>query len=62
MQTLTTARLVLEPLVVAHADALFELLRDPELYRHLDVPPPLSAQQLRRTYARLEARVSPGSH
>ena len=59
MQELTTRRLVLEPLVVAHAEAMFELLRDAALYRYLDDSPPASAQQLRDRYARLEARESP---
>ena len=58
MQTLRTARLVLEPLVVAHARAMFEVLSDPAIYRYLDYPPPASLEHLQRVYARLEGRKS----
>ena len=59
MQALATGGLLLEPLVAAHAGAMFEVLRDPELYRYLDEPAPPSVDHLRQRYARLEARVSP---
>ena len=59
MQTITTAELVLEPLTVAHAQAMFEVLADPEIYHYLDYPPPPSAEHLRTVYARVEARQSP---
>jgi len=59
MQTLQVATLVLEPLRTAHAEAMFALLSDPELYRHLDSGPPLTIEHLRATYARLEVRRSP---
>jgi ribosomal-protein-alanine N-acetyltransferase len=58
MDTLTTADLVLEPLTAGHAEAMFEVLSDPELYRYLDYGPPPSAEHLRGVYERLEARVS----
>ena len=56
MQTIATSQLVLEPLTVAHADALFEVLADLEIYRYLDYPPPPSIEHLRNVYARLEQR------
>jgi RimJ/RimL family protein N-acetyltransferase len=59
MQSITTAQLVLEPLTVAHAEAMFEVLADPEIYRYLDYPPPPSLEHLRRLYTRLESRKSP---
>lgn len=59
MQTLSTAELTLEPLGTNHAEAMFELLSDVEIYRYLDYPPPSSIQHLRGVYARLEARRSP---
>jgi ribosomal-protein-alanine N-acetyltransferase len=59
METLTTADLVLEPLVAGHAEAMFKVLRDPELYTYLDYGPPPSAEHLRGVYEQLEARVSP---
>ena len=59
MAPLRTARLTLEPLVAAHAEAMFELLQDPALYRHLDWGPPPSVEHLRSVYGLLEARQSP---
>jgi RimJ/RimL family protein N-acetyltransferase len=58
MRALATAELVLEPLVVAHAEAMFELLSEPGLYRYLDYPPPTSLEHLRSVYARVEGRQS----
>jgi ribosomal-protein-alanine N-acetyltransferase len=59
MQPIDTERLVLEPLVVAHAEPMFELLQDPAIYAHLDWGPPPSLEHLRRVYGELEARQSP---
>ena len=59
MQPLAVGELVLEPLVVSHAEAMFEVLIEPELYRYLDYPPPPSVEHLRSVYARLEGRKSP---
>jgi len=59
MQALATAELVLEPLVVGHAQAMFAILSEPELYRYLDYPPPPSVEHLRGVYARVEGRTSP---
>jgi len=59
METLTTDQLVLEPLTRDHAEAMYEVLRDPELFTYLDHGPPPSAEHLRGVYEELEARVSP---
>ncbi len=59
MDTLKTLRLTLEPLAVSHADAMFEVLRDPALYRHLDSKPHATVAYTREVYARLATRTSP---
>ena len=59
MDTLHVDELVLEPLVAGHAEAMFEVLADPDLYTYLDYPPPPSVAHLRRVYADLERRASP---
>lgn len=59
MQALATAALTLEPLTAGHAEAMFTILREPALHRHLEHPPPASVEQLRAHYARLETRRSP---
>ena len=59
MDTLTTARLLLEPLTRDHAAAMYEVLSDPQLYAYLDYGPPPSLDHLRGVYEQLEARVSP---
>jgi [ribosomal protein S5]-alanine N-acetyltransferase len=59
MQALTTGQLILEPLLAAHADEMFPLLREPELYDYLDYGPPPSADHLRQVYSSLEGRRSP---
>jgi RimJ/RimL family protein N-acetyltransferase len=59
MQVLRAGELVLEPLVVAHADAMFAVLREPALYRYLDAPAPPSVDHLRCVYARQQRRRSP---
>jgi RimJ/RimL family protein N-acetyltransferase len=58
MRTLQADGLVLEPLGVAHADAMFPLLSDAALYRYIDEPPPRDVEYLRARYARLERRES----
>jgi RimJ/RimL family protein N-acetyltransferase len=59
MQALMAGDLVLEPLVAGHAEAMFEVLGDPALYRYLDHPPPPSVDHLRDVYAGVENRLSP---
>jgi RimJ/RimL family protein N-acetyltransferase len=56
---LVAGPLVLEPLAVAHAEAMYPLLRDPALYRYLDHGPPPSLDHLREVYRKLEAGRSP---
>jgi [ribosomal protein S5]-alanine N-acetyltransferase len=59
MQSLATDGLLLEPLTVAHAEEMFAVLSEPELYRYLDYPPPPSLDHLRNVYAQVEGRRSP---
>ena len=56
---LVTLRLVLEPLVAAHAAAIFGPLGDERLYRFIPQNPPPSLAQLRARYDRLSSRRSP---
>ena len=58
MQALVTPRLKLEPLVVAHADALYPVLADPRQLEYLDDGPPASLDALRERYRKLESRRS----
>jgi [ribosomal protein S5]-alanine N-acetyltransferase len=51
--------LTLEPRLGAHADELFGLLSDPQLYAYLDEAPPASVEALRDKWARSESRKSP---
>ena len=57
---LRTARLILEPIVGAHADPMWDLLADPAIYElaHADAPPP-SLEWLEQHYRSLESRRSP---
>lgn len=56
---LTTTRLLLEPLVPAHAAALYPLLQDVRLYTYIPEDPPTSLEALTARYQRLTARHSP---
>lgn len=58
-ELLRAARLVLEPLVTAHAGLLCASFSDPLLYTFIPTDPPASIDALRRRYRRLEARRSP---
>lgn len=53
MSNLLTPRLTLEPLSVAHADLLYDGLRDPALYEFIPVDPPATLQDKRDHYARI---------
>ena len=57
---LRTARLILEPIVGAHADPMWDLLADPAIYElaRADAPPP-SLEWLEQHYRSLESRRSP---
>lgn len=57
MREIAAAELVLEPQLASHAEAMFEVLRDPALYEHENEPPP-SVEWLRRRFERLESRRS----
>ena len=59
MRELRASELLLEPLRVVHAEAMFKVLREPQLYRYLDHPPPPDIEHLRAVYGRLEKRKSP---
>lgn len=59
MQTLAAADLLLEPLTVAHAPEMFEVLCDPLTHQYIDHPPPPSVDHLRAVYKQLETRKSP---
>lgn len=59
--TLSTPRLKLEPLVVAHAAEMFAVLSDPAIYEFENAPPDSEAALAAR-YARLERRRSPEGH
>lgn len=52
---------VLEPLVAAHAEEMFEVLSDPAIYE-FENEPPASVDALRDRYRRLEARRSADGH
>jgi RimJ/RimL family protein N-acetyltransferase len=54
-----TQRLLLEPLVAAHADILFDSLCDERIYRWIESGGPKDVSQLRSKWQRNEARLSP---
>ncbi len=56
---LATARVVLEPMTAAHADALFAPLQDPAIYEWIWLAPPVSLAALRERWGALASRVSP---
>lgn len=56
---LETTRLILEPLVVSHAQALYVALQASELYRFIPRDPPPSPDSLAARYATLATRHSP---
>lgn len=59
-RNLRTARLILEPIVGAHAESMWPLLGDAAIYAHAraqDMPP--SIEWLEQHYRRLESRCSP---
>lgn len=59
MDTLTTERLTLEPLTVAHAAELWPALGDARLYAFIPRPPPASHDELARRFARISVRCAP---
>lgn len=59
MTSLQTDRLSLEPLGPEHAEKLFSLLGDKQLYEYIDGEPPESVQVLEKRYRRWSAGRSP---
>ena len=57
MNVLRTSRLVLEPQVEAHAEAMFVVLSDPAIYEYENAPP-RSVEWLRERFRKLETRLS----
>lgn len=58
MNSVSAGRVVLEPLLAAHAAEMFEVLSDPAIYEFENAPPE-SAAWLTERFAKLESRVSP---
>lgn len=58
---LRTERLVLEPLAVRHADALFEALRDPSVHEFIETSGPWTPETVRRRLERLAEGPPQGS-
>ncbi|MDH4390706.1 MAG: GNAT family N-acetyltransferase [Aquabacterium sp.] len=58
MRTLHTPRCTLEPLLTAHAEAMFPVLSDPAIYEFENAPP-ASLDVLRCRFQRMAARRSP---
>lgn len=56
---LETPRLLLEPLVPAHASVIYEQLLDKRLYQFIPQDPPTSLQVLETRYLALSSRLSP---
>ena len=59
-RTLRTQRLILEPLVAAHAESLMPVLSDPAIYRLVEDEPPVSLDWLTLRYQALERRRQAG--
>ena len=55
MNTVQASNCILEPLVAAHAPAMFDVLSDPAIYEFENTPPE-SAECLAKRYVRLESR------
>ncbi len=58
MRVLQTPLCTLEPQVVEHADAMFEVLSDPAIYE-FEGEPPATMERLAQGYRRKEGRASP---
>ena len=59
MNAIQTARLLLDPLVASHAEAMYAVLSEASLHDYIDSSPPESVDALRQRYLQLEARTSP---
>jgi [ribosomal protein S5]-alanine N-acetyltransferase len=58
IRTLNAPGLVLEPQLASHADEMFAVLNDAEVYTYLHSTPPPSAEAMREHFALLESRLS----
>lgn len=58
-EAITSPRLLLEPLLAAHADAFFAPLQDDALYRWISMNKPGSVESLQRDWRAIECRRSP---
>jgi [ribosomal protein S5]-alanine N-acetyltransferase len=56
---LRTERLEIEPLLAQHADEMFYLLQDIEMYQFIPTLMPESVEKLRERYQKLESRYAP---
>jgi RimJ/RimL family protein N-acetyltransferase len=56
---LETPRLLLEPLQISHALALYEPLQSVAIYEYIPLTPPASLEELANRYQRLSSRRSP---
>ncbi|BAZ11831.1 putative acetyltransferase [Calothrix sp. NIES-4071] len=54
-----TQRLLLEPLKLTHAVALYQLLQDKRIYEYIPTSAPASLEILEQRYQKLETRLSP---
>lgn len=57
--SLRTPRLVLEPLTMAHAEELFEVVADPRLYTYIPRDPPVGLAEVQARFARIAVRCAP---
>ncbi|HEU4785490.1 MAG TPA: GNAT family N-acetyltransferase [Ktedonobacterales bacterium] len=61
-RSLETPRMLLEPIVVGHAAALFESLQAPKLYTYIPQEAPASLEALTARFEALSGRRSPDGH
>lgn len=57
--TLTTERLVLEPLTAWHGESLFPFLKEPLLYTFIPREPPLASSHVVKRFDAIQGRKSP---
>jgi ribosomal-protein-alanine N-acetyltransferase len=58
-EPIVTARLVLEPLLAAHAPVLFAPLQDERIYGWISAQPPVDLERVRQLWNQRESRLSP---
>lgn len=57
---LSTERLILRPIDVAHAGAFWDVLRDPAMYDWIERAPPASPSDVEARFARIAQSIAPG--